>query len=79
MDIEDVGSRADLARFLAALAAEAEAEHAPTHETVADFIEAASGWVADMDGYFLHAGENTPENPSWRLIGQIFASAMVYE
>ncbi len=43
------------------------------------FLEAVASWVEDMDGYFENRGEPVPEEPSWRLLGEILLAAKYYE
>lgn len=77
---EQVASREDLVRFLADLADSVKrGERKVKNETVAELIEAASGWVQDMHGYFENHGLETPSTPSWSLITMIFSAALVYE
>lgn len=73
---DDVESRDDLVRFLAHLSSGATSFE---NRDLGVFLEAASGWLGDLDGFFLNQGLNTPESPSWKLVAQIFAAAAVYE
>ena len=54
-------------------------ESAIGNSTVPSYIEAASGWIADMDGYYHHCGVDTPEHPTWEMIALIFNAALNYD
>jgi len=78
MDVDKVHERTELAEFVRELAAEVrsgEFENA----TLESFLEALSGWIEDMDGYFSNIGENTPAQPDWRLVAMMLRAATVYE
>jgi len=80
MKADEVRSREDLVRFLTELSGEVRAGRVTVaNATTADLLESASGWVEDMDGYFLHRGEEVPSAPSWQLIAMIFDASLVYE
>ena len=49
------------------------------NQDLATYLDALAAWVEDMDGYFQHKGEHGPEQPSWKLLGQILVAARVYE
>ena len=77
---QDVQSREDLVRFLADLSVEVHAGRVVADNgSAGDLLDAASGWVADMDGFFVNRGEEAPSSPTWGLIAMIFAASLVYE
>lgn len=76
MDPEDVLSKADLVRFLAQMSARVDSFD---NQDLGEFLESASGWLADMDGYFKNRGEPLPENPNWSLFASIIAAGAIYE
>lgn len=43
------------------------------------FLEAIGAWVEDMDGYYLNVGMPVPQQPDWRVVGDILMAARVYE
>jgi hypothetical protein len=43
------------------------------------FLNAVAGWVEDLDGYYSNLGEPVPDQPSWKVLGQILLAAKVYE
>ncbi len=80
MTPDDVTGRHELAAFLNELLAQVqESPAAVPNSTVAEFLSGASGWVEDLDGYFLNRGEPVPDQPTWALVAAIFAAATIYE
>lgn len=80
MNPAPIRSRADLSEYLDALAsAVRQGKVSVENMTTEDFLDAASAWIADMDGYFAQRGEATPEEPTWSLIAAIFQAALIYE
>lgn len=80
MTPNEVTNRLELVAFLEQLLAQVrDSPHSVPNSTLADFLSGASGWVGDMDGYFLNRGEPLPDQPSWSLVAAIFAAAVVYE
>jgi hypothetical protein len=77
---EDVQSRADFVAYVAEIAIRARSEpSAIPNSTLAAFLDGLSGWVNDMDGYFLNRGEAPPTEASWQLFAQAVAAGLVYE
>ena len=80
MDPSRVASKADLAAFLADLARRVtDAPETIQNADLVAFLDGASGWVSDLDGYFENRGESTPVEPTWGLVASIFSAALVYE
>ncbi len=80
IDVHQVTTRDDLAAYLEELAADIRGgRHPHENTTSASLIDGASGWVADMDGWFANRGEEMPPEPTWRLIAYIFTASLVYE
>jgi hypothetical protein len=80
MDTQNVRSRSDLVRFLANLSAEVEGGRVTVEPaSIADLLDGATRWVADMDGFFLNRGEEPPSSPTSELIAMVFAASLVYE
>jgi hypothetical protein len=85
MDLEDevsrVVTRQDLAEFvrrMASVSASAEAEEWE-NTTLPRFLDGLAAWIASMDGYFRNQGLETPDQPSWRLVGDMLVAATLYE
>lgn len=43
------------------------------------FLEAMAAWIEDMDGYYANRGEETPQELTWKNLGEIIAAALIYE
>lgn len=50
-----------------------------TNITLAEYLEAMSGWVEDMEGYYLNNGISIPENVDWKVFANILVAAKMYE
>ncbi|GGP01065.1 hypothetical protein LDL08_02400 [Nonomuraea glycinis] len=80
-DTERIVTREDLANFVAALAAAADSPEVDEWENnnLPRFLDGLSGWLYGMRGYFVNQGLNEPEQPSWKLVGEMLAAATLYE
>lgn len=75
-----IQTRQDLARFVSLLRRDLEHnEDAWENPTLDRFLEALAGWIADMGGYLQNQGLPEPEQPDWRLVGQMLLAASIYE
>lgn len=84
MDLESeiklVKSRVELARFVGLLKIDLEANPDDWENcTLADFLDALSAWINDMDGYCANVGKFEPENPTWRDLAEMLLAAKTYE
>ena len=43
------------------------------------YLEALCGWVEDMDGYYTNQGKPAPQQPDWKVLGDILLAARTYE
>ena len=43
------------------------------------FLEALSGWIEDMEGYYKNNGMEVPQNINWRFMGEALLAAKTYE
>lgn len=43
------------------------------------YLEAVAAWVEDMEGYYQNRGEVAPQEPNWKLFGEILLAAKFYE
>ncbi len=78
--VDSISTREDLVVFIERLRTDLEAEPSSWENTdLGRFLDALSGWTADLDGYFENRGERVPEAPSWRLVGQMLLAARHYE
>lgn len=80
IDPESVRTREDFVRYVAALAESARNEPDTwENANLPSYLEAASAWAADLDGFFRNRGESTPEPPTWATFAMILAAARIYE
>ncbi len=73
---EEVETREDLVRFVEEMSVNVDSFQ---NQDLGVFLEAASGWLADMEGYFLNRGEQVPNSPDWSLFARVLAAATVYD
>lgn len=72
MQPEDVKTRSDLVRFLTEMS---RSVNSFENQDLSVFLEAASAWLADTDGYFLNRGEEVPSSSDWSLLASVLAAA----
>lgn len=78
--VASITNKAELAEFISKLKT-----HATEHPTdwinisLVDFLDALSGWVDDMDGYYLNNQLPVPEQPTWMTIAEMLLAAKSYE
>jgi hypothetical protein len=79
--IGKISTREELAEFVQILASVANSAEADDWEnvTLPRFLEALSGWIGGMKGYFQNQGLEVSEQPTWKLIGDMLVAATVYE
>ncbi len=49
------------------------------NHTLEQFLEAMTGWIQDMDGYYKNIGAEIPKELSWKILGDILTAAKDYE
>ncbi len=77
---ENIATREDLVKFIQSLANESSSASSNwENEDLPSFLEAMAAWIEDMDGYYQNQGEPTPNQPSWKTIGEILKAATIYE
>lgn len=75
-----IDTRQDLVDFLTVLRADLhENRNGWENDTLESYLEALQAVLGDWEGRFLNRGESVPDEPSWRLIGEMLAAATVYE
>ena len=47
--------------------------------TLAQYLEAMSAWVRDLDGYYQQHEQPLPDKPGWKMMGEILLAAKYYE
>jgi hypothetical protein len=43
------------------------------------FLAALAAWVDDIDGYYLNQGKTVPQQPDWKVVGDMLMAAKMYE
>ena len=77
---ENIETRNDLVNFVEALANEASSTLKNWENVdLPSFLEAMAAWIEDMDGYYQNKGEQMPNQPSWKTIGEILKASTTYE
>ena len=76
-----IRSREDFVVFVHALSRDLHTNReAWDNNTLERFLEALGAWVEDMDGYYINQGKPTPQQPDWKVLGDILLmAAKVYE
>jgi hypothetical protein len=79
-EIDEVKTRADLAAYVRALAAELRSgEKSWENANLQSFLDALAAWTMDMEGLYENRGEAVPEQPSWKLVAELLRAATLYE
>lgn len=77
---DTVASRDDFVDFVRALRDDLSASPEEwQNATLADFLEALSGWVQDMDGYYENNRLPVPASPKWKNVAEMMLAAKYYE
>jgi len=77
---KSVRTRADLAAFVRALADDlADSGDSWENPELGPFLQALSGWIVDMPGYFRNQGVEQPDEPTWSLVATMLHAAKIYE
>lgn len=75
-----IRSREDFVAFVKALRKDLHDNPASwENSTLEHFLEALGGWVEDMDGYYVNQGKPVPQQPDWKVVGDILMAAKMYE
>jgi hypothetical protein len=75
-----VNTKEDLSRFVAELVDDFKLNgESWENNNIADFLEAMSAWIFDMDGYYLNQGLPVSDQPSWSDFARILLAAKYYE
>jgi hypothetical protein len=78
--VQQIQSRADFARFVQALLQDWQCRPGDwENQDLGSYLEAVAAWAADMEGHYKNRGEGLPEQPTWKMMGQILLAAQVYE
>jgi len=78
--VESISSRQDFVGFIRSLLEDLRRHPASwENNTLESFLEAMAAWTEDIDGYYKNRDELTPEQPDWKVLGQILLAAKFYE
>jgi hypothetical protein len=78
--VEKIQTPKDLSQFIQALhAAFKEKPGEWENAELGPYLEAIGAWVHDMEGYFKSRAEAVPNQPTWKILGQILLAAKMYE
>lgn len=77
---ESVKTRQDLSNFVNLLREDLNSNQTTWENRDLDsFLEAMSGWVQDMNGYYSNMGVEFSENQSWKTFADILMASRTYE
>jgi hypothetical protein len=78
--VQSISSRAELVTFVRGLN-QAHLQHPDWWENVdlSEFLEALAAWTEVMDKAYRNRGETLPDEPSWKMIGEMLFAATMYE
>jgi|LakMenE18May11ns_1017448.scaffolds.fasta_scaffold7389516_1 hypothetical protein len=77
---QSIRSREDFVAFVKALTKDLrDNPESWENSTLEHFLEALGGWVEEMDGYYLNQGKPVPQQPDWKVVGDILMAAKMYE
>ncbi len=78
--VEKIHTRDDFAMFMHHLVQDLRANPERWENTTLEaYLSAIAAWVEDMDGYYHNCGEQVPQHPTWKHVGEILLAARVYE
>jgi hypothetical protein len=78
--VETVRSREALAGFVRDLVNDLRTRPGEWENDRLDtYLEAVAAWIEDLEGYYRNRGEAAPQEPSWKLLGEILLAAKYYE
>jgi hypothetical protein len=75
-----IRSREDLVGFVRALGKDLRDDPSSWENVSLErFLDAMGAWMEDMDGYYLNQGKPVPQQPDWKVMGDILMAAKIYE
>lgn len=78
--LKNVTSVETLAEFILALKLDYdENKNDWENQEISTYLEAASAWVEDMDGFYLNQERDLSEENQWRIFADILYAAKMYE
>jgi hypothetical protein len=80
MDPDRVHTREDLAEFVRQLVSDLRSNPSGwENRALDDFLDAMSGWIDGMPGYFKNNDLPVPDRPDWSLFALALDAARTYE
>jgi hypothetical protein len=78
--VETIRSREDFVSFVKSLRASLSTDsNGWENRNLGSYLEAVAAWVEDMDGYYENRGQPVPQQPDWKVLGEILLAATLYE
>jgi hypothetical protein len=78
--LNNVSTREDLSNFIDRLSNDLNSNKGEwENHDLPSFLEAMSGWVQDMDGFYKNNGKDVPIDVPWNIFADILYAAKVYE
>jgi hypothetical protein len=78
--VERIRSREELVDFIHALRADLLARPDEwENPTLERFLEALAAWTGSMDAAYQNTGREVPDQPSWKVLGDMLMAAKMYE
>ena len=72
-------SRKEFVSFLQEMVKERESGAEWDNNDLTSFLEALSGWIQDMDGYYKNVEGQQPEEPNWKVFADALNAAKIYD
>jgi hypothetical protein len=75
-----INTRRDLVDFLTTLRQDLRDNRGGwENDTLESYLEAFQAVLSDWEGRFVNRGEPVPQDPTWRLLGEMLVAATIYE
>lgn len=79
-EVNDIQSRADFVLFVRSLLQHFRQNPQDwENRDIEAYLDAIAAWTEDMDGFYQNQEKPVPQQPDWRLFGQILLAAKYYE
>lgn len=79
-EFEAIETRDDLIRALKRLMEGLYADRVRVeHETIPDYVEAYTAYVESIPNLYKNQERDFPNNPTWKLVGELLFGALIYE
>ncbi len=79
-ELDNVSTKDDFSLFLKRMVSDFNDHYDDwENQDLPSFLEAMSGWVEEMDGYYDNQEKAFPNDINWKVIANIFYAAKYYE